>query len=80
MAFLNVWGQERTKKASEFKAKGNDAYAEKDFVRAVELYTQAIKVSPKADSVFYSNRAACQFFSFSVLMQVANESSGVKIK
>ncbi|KAF8728385.1 hypothetical protein AX14_006724 [Amanita brunnescens Koide BX004] len=51
--------EERTKKASEFKAKGNDAYAEKDFVRAVELYTQAIKVSPKADSVFYSNRAAC---------------------
>ncbi|KAF8346257.1 hypothetical protein F5887DRAFT_960979 [Amanita rubescens] len=51
--------EERTKKASEYKSKGNTAYTGKDFARAVELYTQAIQVSPKADSVFYSNRAAC---------------------
>ncbi|KAF8632464.1 hypothetical protein AX15_001866 [Amanita polypyramis BW_CC] len=51
--------EERTKKASEYKAKGNAAYAAKNFEKAVELYTQAIIVSPKADPVFYSNRAAC---------------------
>ncbi|KAK2459515.1 hypothetical protein APHAL10511_008457 [Amanita phalloides] len=51
--------EERTKKASEYKAKGNAAYASKNYVKAVELYTHAIKVAPKADAVFYSNRAAC---------------------
>ncbi|KIL54763.1 hypothetical protein M378DRAFT_113931, partial [Amanita muscaria Koide BX008] len=50
---------ERTKKASEYKVKGNAAYTAKNFVRAVELYTQAIRVAPKADAVYYCNRAAC---------------------
>ncbi|PFH53634.1 hypothetical protein AMATHDRAFT_137300 [Amanita thiersii Skay4041] len=51
--------EERTEKASEYKVKGNAAYQARNFGRAVELYTQAIKVSPKPDPVFYSNRAAC---------------------
>ncbi|KAF8630561.1 hypothetical protein AX17_005373 [Amanita inopinata Kibby_2008] len=51
--------EDRTKKATEYKTMGNTTYQAKNFARAVDLYTQAIKVSPKADPVFYSNRAAC---------------------
>ncbi|KAM6499749.1 hypothetical protein JOM56_005257 [Amanita muscaria] len=51
--------EERTKKASEYKAEGNAAYTAKNLARAVELYTQAIRVAPKADAVYYCNRAAC---------------------
>ena len=65
--------QERTKKASEYKTKGNTAYAGKDFARAVVLYTQAIKVTPKADSVFYPNRAACVLFYPIPALEVAND-------
>jgi hypothetical protein len=45
--------------AASLKAKGNSAYQQRKFTEAAELYTQAINVSPKADPVFYSNRAAC---------------------
>ena len=37
------------------------------------LYTQAIKVTPKADSVYYSNRAACALFRPVLALEVANE-------
>ncbi|TRM66757.1 mitochondrial outer membrane translocase receptor TOM70 [Schizophyllum amplum] len=51
--------EERQKVASSFKARGNSAYQARQFATAAELYTRAIEVSPKAEPVFYSNRAAC---------------------
>jgi mitochondrial import receptor subunit TOM70 len=45
--------------AASLKAKGNSAYQQRKFAEAADLYTQAINISPKADPVFYSNRAAC---------------------
>lgn len=44
-------------KATEFKNEGNKAYIAKDYARAVDLYSQAIALSP-ADAVLYSNRCA----------------------
>ncbi|EMD35737.1 hypothetical protein CERSUDRAFT_115692 [Gelatoporia subvermispora B] len=51
--------EERTKLAAELKAKGNTAYTQRKFPIAAELYTRAIKVTPKPEPVFFSNRAAC---------------------
>ncbi|KAK0452993.1 ADP/ATP carrier receptor [Desarmillaria tabescens] len=51
--------EERTALATSYKAKGNAAYQQRQFTTAAELYTRAIQVSPKAEPVFYSNRAAC---------------------
>ncbi|KAJ3764197.1 ADP/ATP carrier receptor [Lentinula raphanica] len=51
--------EERTRIASLFKAQGNDAYKTRDYVKAAKLYSRAIEISPKAEPVFYSNRAAC---------------------
>jgi len=50
---------DRKAKAGELKAKGNSAYSKKSFVKAAELYTRAIEVSPTPEPVYYSNRAAC---------------------
>ncbi|KAH7886688.1 ADP/ATP carrier receptor [Phlebopus sp. FC_14] len=50
---------ERTKLAGSLKSQGNSLYQARKFDEAVDLYTQAIKVSPKVDPIFYSNRAAC---------------------
>jgi mitochondrial import receptor subunit TOM70 len=46
--------------AAALKAKGNNAYQQRKFAQAAELYTQAIDLSPKPEPVFYSNRAACK--------------------
>ncbi|PBK63705.1 ADP/ATP carrier receptor [Armillaria solidipes] len=51
--------EERTALATSYKAKGNASYQQRQFTTAAELYTRAIQVSPKAEPVFYSNRAAC---------------------
>lgn len=51
--------EDRKTLAGELKAKGNAAYSKKNFIKAAELYTQAIEVSPSAEPVYYSNRAAC---------------------
>jgi hypothetical protein len=45
--------------AASLKAKGNNAYQQRKFSEAADLYTQAINISPKAEPVFYCNRAAC---------------------
>ncbi|KAJ3966984.1 ADP/ATP carrier receptor [Lentinula raphanica] len=50
---------ERTRIAGLFKAQGNDAYKTRDYAKAAKLYSRAIEISPKAEPVFYSNRAAC---------------------
>lgn len=51
--------EERAAAAKAFKARGNEAYNVKDFTLAAEYYTKAIEVTPEAEPVFYSNRAAC---------------------
>ncbi|KAK7047742.1 TOM (translocase of outer membrane) complex component [Paramarasmius palmivorus] len=56
---LALSDEERSNLASTLKAKGNDAYKLRKFVEASEFYTRAIAMSPKAEPVFYSNRAAC---------------------
>jgi len=43
--------------AEEFKLQGNDYFAKKDYVSAIDSYTKAIEIHQ--DGVFYSNRAAC---------------------
>lgn len=44
-------------KAAEAKARGNAAFAEKDFATAIKHFTEAI--SHSTHHVFYSNRSAC---------------------
>ncbi|KAJ3787464.1 ADP/ATP carrier receptor [Lentinula aff. detonsa] len=51
--------EERSRIAGIFKAQGNDAYKIRDYTKAAKLYSRAIETSPKAEPVFYSNRAAC---------------------
>ncbi|GJE95961.1 ADP/ATP carrier receptor [Phanerochaete sordida] len=51
--------EERSKVAASLKGKGNSAYGKKEFTTAAEYYTKAIKVSPKPEPTFFSNRAAC---------------------
>lgn len=43
-------------KANEFKAKGNEAFKNKNYEEAVNCFTQAIELNPD-DHVFYSNRS-----------------------
>ncbi|EEB09773.1 TOM complex subunit Tom70 [Schizosaccharomyces japonicus yFS275] len=49
--------EEREKLATELKTEGNLAYGRKDYVKAIELYTQAIIYN--RDPIYFSNRAAC---------------------
>jgi import receptor subunit TOM70 len=56
---LTMSTEARAKAAASLKAKGNTAYQARSFETAAEFYTRAIAVSPKAEPVFYSNRAAC---------------------
>ncbi|CAE6437418.1 unnamed protein product [Rhizoctonia solani] len=51
--------EERLKRAADLKSRGNSAYTQRNFELAVDLYSQAIAMSPKPEAVFYSNRAAC---------------------
>ena len=46
-----------SKRAEECKSAGNHAYFEKDFARAVRLYSQAIHYAPQS-ALLYSNRSA----------------------
>ena len=48
---------ERKEYAAKLKEAGNKAYGQKDFPKAITLYSQAILCKPEA--VYYSNRAAC---------------------
>lgn len=49
--------QEVQKLAEAFKASGNKCFQKKEYVEAIEHYTEAIDLKPGA--VYYSNRAAC---------------------
>ncbi|KAG2036581.1 ADP/ATP carrier receptor [Suillus americanus] len=51
--------EERTKLAGTLKTRGNTLYQNRKFQQAVDMYTRAIQVATKSESVYYSNRAAC---------------------
>ena len=51
--------QDRLKRAGSLKSRGNSLYQARKFDQAVEMYSEAIRVSPKPEPVFHSNRAAC---------------------
>jgi len=55
--------EERIEAAKNAKARGNKYFQGQQYEKAIELYTEAIRVSPVEDtqslSVFYGNRAAC---------------------
>lgn len=44
--------------AEEFKLQGNQAFVQKDFQKAAELFTKAIELDP-SNAVYYSNRSGC---------------------
>ncbi|XP_058226113.1 uncharacterized protein LOC131334839 [Rhododendron vialii] len=49
---------EAKKKAAEAKFRGEDAFKQKDYLMAVDAYTQAIDFDP-TDAIFLSNRSLC---------------------
>ncbi|XP_071941939.1 dnaJ homolog subfamily C member 7-like [Antedon mediterranea] len=51
---------ERTpeEKAEDMKKEGNSFYVQKEYLKAIDLYTEAINLCPKCAS-YYGNRAAC---------------------
>lgn len=48
------------KSAEDWKKQGNEAFKNKNYEKAVEYYSHAIKCDPK-DHSFYSNRAICYY-------------------
>ncbi|ORY28008.1 hypothetical protein BCR39DRAFT_468703 [Naematelia encephala] len=50
---------ERNALGATLKERGNKLFKNRDFTRAVECYTEAMRVSVRKDAVFFSNRAAC---------------------
>jgi tetratricopeptide (TPR) repeat protein len=48
---------QREKDAEAKKAQGTEFYKKKDFVKALELYTEAVNLNP-AELIYYSNVAA----------------------
>lgn len=46
--------------AMKFKEEGNNAYKNKEYTKAINLYTKAIQSDP-TDPNFYSNRGLCHF-------------------
>src|SRR3990167_8470411 len=61
-------------KATEFKNLGNEAFRNKEFEKAVDLFTQAISHNPN-DHVLYSNRsgAYCSLEKFDEALDDANK-------
>ncbi|TGZ76554.1 mitochondrial precursor protein [Ascodesmis nigricans] len=49
--------QQRLDYAAKLKAAGNEAYGQKNYQKAIDLYTKAILC--KKDPIYYSNRSAC---------------------
>lgn len=46
--------------AMKFKEEGNSAYKNREYAKALNLYSKAIQADPH-DPSFYSNRALCYF-------------------
>jgi tetratricopeptide (TPR) repeat protein len=47
-------------KAEDFKKRGNDALAKKEYEKAIEFYTEAIKIDPSS-AVYRANRSAARY-------------------
>ncbi|KAK9331097.1 hypothetical protein V1520DRAFT_338742 [Lipomyces starkeyi] len=56
-ALTGVSPETRKEYSIQYKNAGNAEFKKKNYEKAIELYTNAISLSP--DAVFYSNRAAC---------------------
>ncbi|CDK27493.1 unnamed protein product [Kuraishia capsulata CBS 1993] len=61
--------------ADEYKTLGNQAFTNKEFEKAAELFTKAIEASASPNHVLYSNRSACYTSSkqFDKALEDANE-------
>ncbi|KAF5351253.1 hypothetical protein D9756_008325 [Leucocoprinus leucothites] len=51
--------EERAEIAATFEQKGKNAYKSSNYSQAAEYYTRSIQISPKPESTFYNNCAAC---------------------
>ena len=49
-----------TNQAIRYKQEGNTAYKNRDYAKALNLYSKAIQYDPN-DPNFYSNKALCYF-------------------
>ncbi|ORX83879.1 TPR-like protein [Anaeromyces robustus] len=49
---------ERMNKSEKYKSDGTKAYKNKEYKKAIDLYTKAINNSPFKNSIYYNNRAA----------------------
>ncbi|CAD8172703.1 unnamed protein product [Paramecium octaurelia] len=49
-----------TTKAQQFKVKGNEAFQSKNYLEAIQFYSQAI-AEDNTESVFFSNRSNCYY-------------------
>lgn len=49
-----------TNQAIRYKEEGNTAYKNRDYSKALNLYSKAIQCDPN-DPSFYSNKALCYF-------------------
>mmetsp|Transcript_10276 Transcript_10276/g.12833 ORF Transcript_10276/g.12833 Transcript_10276/m.12833 type:complete len:239 (-) Transcript_10276:1161-1877(-) len=60
--------KKNAKAASALKAKGNDFFKEKNYLQAIECYSDALDFAPTEDeynysrAVYYCNRAACYLY------------------
>jgi tetratricopeptide (TPR) repeat protein len=50
--------RQNTNQAERLKKQGNDAFAQKNYKKAIDLYTKAIEYD-ESNHILYSNRAAC---------------------
>jgi tetratricopeptide (TPR) repeat protein len=57
--------EQKLAESQNLKQLGNDEFKNEDYQKALDLYTQALRLCPlkyqKERSVFYSNRSACYF-------------------
>lgn len=55
--------EEKLNESQKLKQLGNDEFKNEDYLKALDFYTQALRICPlkfpKERSVFYSNRSAC---------------------
>ena len=65
--------------ADQFKQEGNQAFAAKDFGKAIELFTKAIEISEQPNHVLFSNRSACYASSKDFVNALSDAKECVKI-
>ncbi|CAG9329451.1 unnamed protein product [Blepharisma stoltei] len=68
----------RSKKDIEYKEKGNVYFSHKDYKKAIESYTKAIKINPK-ESIYFSNRARCHYILENYRKVLADSSKAIDL-